>query len=65
MSFETNSANEIRANWLELKFKLIINWLDFVCEPGPGDGDVCTYKGHTLMEGSGGIMLTAAEIWIH
>ena len=24
MSLETNSANEIRANWLELKFKLII-----------------------------------------
>ena len=24
MSLETNSANEIRANWLKLKFKLII-----------------------------------------
>ena len=24
MSLETNSANEIRANWLELNFKLII-----------------------------------------
>ena len=24
MNLETNSANEIRANWLELKFKLII-----------------------------------------
>ena len=26
-SLETKSANEIRANWLELKFKLIINYL--------------------------------------
>ena len=24
MSLETNSANEIRANWLEIQFKLII-----------------------------------------
>ena len=33
MSLETNSANEIQANWLELNFKLFI--IDFVCEPGP------------------------------
>ena len=24
MSIETNSANEIQANWIELKFKLIV-----------------------------------------
>ena len=31
MSLETNSANEIRAKWLELEFKLIIiDFTDFV-----------------------------------
>ena len=36
MSLETNSANEIRANWLELKLIII----DFACKPDPGSGAV-------------------------
>ena len=38
MNLETNSANEIRDNWLELKFKLIIIGLHFVCELDPDPG---------------------------